>query len=222
MTERIRVLIADDHALLREGLRRVLESEPDIEIVGEAADGADVIEKCRTLRPDVVLMDVSMPKVDGLEATRIICRELPETKVIVLTVHDDQAYVAQLIQAGAKGYLLKDVEPDSLAQALRRVQLGEPFLQPSLMARLIERLQEQAAAYEPASEREPHPVLTAREHEVLQLIVQGKTNREIADTLVISEKTVKNHVTNILKKLNLSDRTQAAVYAIRHKLVASS
>lgn len=222
MTERIRVLIADDHALLREGLRRVLESEPDIEIVGEAADGADVIEKCRTLRPDVVLMDVSMPKVDGLEATRIICRELPETKVIVLTVHDDQAYVAQLIQAGAKGYLLKDVEPDSLAQALRRVQLGEPFLQPRLMARLIERLQEQAAAYEPASEREPHPVLTAREHEVLQLIVQGKTNREIADTLVISEKTVKNHVTNILKKLNLSDRTQAAVYAIRHKLVASS
>lgn len=223
VSERIRVLIADDHALLREGLRRVLELESDIEIVGEAKDGVEAVEKCRALHPDVVLMDVSMPQGGGLEATRAIRAELPDIAVLVLTIHDDQASVAELINAGAKGYILKDVEPERVAEAVRRVRQGEAFLQPNLMMKLIQRLheapavQEGSAAY--VAERDPDQ-LTPRELEVLQLIVNGKTNREIADTLIISEKTVKNHVTNILKKLDLSDRTQAAVYAIRHNLVS--
>lgn len=221
MSAPIRVLIADDHALLREGLRRVLELEEDIEVVGEAVDGLDVVRQCHELQPDIVLMDVSMPRGGGLEATRTIRQELPDTEVVILTVHDDQQYVADLINAGAKGYILKDVEPQRVAQVLRRVHAGEPFLEPNLMAKLFQRLQEtseqpQAAA---ALETDAKARLTARELQVLELIVAGRTNKEIADTLIISEKTVKNHVTNLLKKLNLSDRTQAAVFALRHNLV---
>lgn len=221
MSDPIRVLIADDHALLREGLRYVLEMEDDIEVVGEAADGVDVVRKCHQLQPDVVLMDVSMPKGGGLEATRQIKQELPHVEVVILTVHDDQQYVADLINAGAKGYILKDVEPQRVAQVLRRVRAGEPFLEPNLMAKLFQRLQESqeqppvAAAVEPDLKAR----LTPRELQVLELIVEGKTNKEIADILIISEKTVKNHVTNLLKKLNLGDRTQAAVFALRHNLV---
>lgn len=225
LAERIRVLIADDHALLREGLRRVLELEEDIEIVGEAVDGADVVEKCHELRPDVVLMDVSMPNGGGAQATQVLREQLPGIDVVILTIHDDESYVADLINAGAKGYILKDVEPERVAQAVRRVRSGEPFLQPNLMAKLIQRLQQGGTRSEQTTSSGPSEPdssqLTAREREVLQLIVNGKTNREIADTLIISEKTVKNHVTNILKKLNLSDRTQAAVFAIRHNLVSN-
>lgn len=222
MSERIRVLIADDHALLREGLRRVLEFEGDIEIVGEAVDGADAVRKCHELQPDIVLMDVNMPHGGGVEATRAIREQLPHIDIIVLTVHDDESYVADLINAGAKGYILKDVEPAWVAQALRRVRAGESFLQPNLMARLFQRLQETTERPAPAPQTAPAQLgsqLTEREIEVLGLIVAGKTNKEIAETLVISEKTVKNHVTNILKKLNLNDRTQAAVFALRHNLV---
>lgn len=222
MTEPIRVLIADDHALLREGLRSVLELEEDIEIVGEAVDGADVVRKCHELQPDIVLMDVNMPEGGGVEATRRIRRELPHIDVVILTIHDDQSYVADLINAGAKGYILKDVDPGQVAQALRRVRAGEPFLQADLMAKLFQSLQQGAVRQHPshvAQVDQSAAQLSNRELQVLELIVDGKTNREIADILVISEKTVKNHVTNILKKLNLSDRTQAAVYALRHNLV---
>ncbi|NLN26921.1 MAG: response regulator transcription factor [Firmicutes bacterium] len=221
MSEPIRVLIADDHALLREGLRHVLEMEDDIEVVGEAADGVDVVGKCRELQPDIVLMDVSMPGGGGLEATHKIKQQWPHIEVVILTVHDDQQYVADLINAGAKGYILKDVEPHRVAQVLRRVHDGEPFLEPNLMAKLFQRLQEsrEKAPVAATAETDPKVRLTPRELQVLELVVDGKTNKEIADTLIISEKTVKNHVTNLLKKLNLSDRTQAAVYALRHNLV---
>ena len=220
MSEPIRVLIADDHALLREGLRHVLEMEDDIEVVGEAADGVDVVGKCRELQPDIVLMDVSMPGGGGLEATHKIKQQWPHIEVVILTVHDDQQYVADLINAGAKGYILKDSKA-CFAQVLRRVHDGEPFLEPNLKAKLFQRLQEsrEKAPVAATAETDPKVRLTPRELQVLELIVDGKTNKEIADTLIISEKTVKNHVTNLLKKLNLSDRTQAAVYALRHNLV---
>lgn len=223
MSERIRVLIADDHALLREGLHKVLSMEPDIEVVGEAADGEDVVMQALALRPDVVLMDVNMPQGGGLAATRRIRQELPEVNIIVLTVHDDSEYVAELINAGAKGYILKDVEPARVVEAVRTVSRGEAFIPPALMTKFIQHLQgtaETAAEGGAAVQRAKGAYqLTERELEVLQLIVDGKSNREIADILIISEKTVKNHVTNILRKLDLNDRTQAAVFALRHKLV---
>lgn len=218
------MLIADDHALLREGIRKILKMETDIDVVGEAVDGADAVEKCHALQPDVVLMDVNMPHGGGLEATRRIRRELPGIDIVVLTIHDDNEYIAELINAGAKGYILKDVEPASVVEAIRRVHHGEAFIPSNLMVKLIDQLHVTAERFgSPVSySRQTRSTvqLTERELEVLQLIVNGKTNREIASTLVISEKTVKNHVTNILKKLNLNDRTQAAVFAIRHNLVA--
>lgn len=224
LSEKIRVLIADDHALLREGLRKILEMEADVEVVGEAADGNEVVEKCHALQPHVVLMDVNMPHGGGLNATRKIRQEMPHVNVVVLTIHDGDEYVAELVNAGAKGYILKDMEPSKVVEAVRRVRHGEAFIPPNLMAKLIEHLQGSSGQGDaPAAPGLVPPVsqLTERELEVLQLIVNGKTNRDIAEILIISEKTVKNHVTNILKKLNLSDRTQAAVYAIRHNLVTT-
>ena len=225
MAERIRVMIADDHALLREGLRKILEMEPDIEVVGEAADGVSAVQKARELRPDVVLMDVNMPGGGGLAATRIIRDQLPGVDVVVLTIHDDDEYVIEFVNAGAKGYMLKDVDPGYLIDGIRRVRAGESFIPAALMTRILQTLRRRTpASSAPAAAasrrgRSPRPLLTEREREILQLIVDGQTNREIAQTLFISEKTVKNHVTNLLRKLDLSDRTQAAVYAIRHGLV---
>lgn len=225
MSDLIRVLIADDHALLREGLRKVLAMEDDIEVVGEAVDGNDVVEKCHALQPHVVLMDVNMPHGGGVVATRRIRQDLPDVHVVVLTMHDGDDYVAELINAGAKGYILKDMDPNQVVEAVRRVRRGEAFIPPNLMMKLIDHLQGATGRSESVHGygRPPSDTsqLTERELEVLQLIVNGKTNREIANTLIISEKTVKNHVTNILKKLNLSDRTQAAVFAIRHNLVSA-
>lgn len=222
MPERIRVLIADDHALLREGLRKILELEPDLEIVGEACDGAEVVAKVAELKPDVVLMDVNMPEGGGLVATRRIKTLYPDVDIVVLTIHDDEEYIAELVNAGARGYILKDVEPARVVEAIRRVHLGEAFIPSNLVSKLLNQLQPRILVNgEPYAGR--HDVssrhLTERELEVLELIVAGQTNREIAATLVISEKTVKNHVTNILKKLDVADRTQAAVYAIRNGLV---
>lgn len=229
MAEPIRVLIADDHALLREGLRKILELEDDIAVVGEAVDGHDVVEKARALRPDIVLMDINMPGGGGLAATRQICGSLPEVAVIVLTIHDDEEYIVELVHAGAKGYLLKDVDPSRLVEAIRCVHRGEAFIPSNLVTKVLKQLHRHSRRStdpppatissrnnRPSALREP---LTERELEILQQIVEGHTNKEIAQTLFISEKTVKNHVTNILRKLDLSDRTQAAVFAIRHGLV---
>lgn len=219
VSETIRVLIADDHALLREGLRRILEMEPDIRVVGEAGDGQTAVALATRHRPDVVLMDINMPGGGGLAATRAIHNRLPDVNVVVLTIHDDDEYIIELVNAGAKGYMLKDVDSARLIEAIRRVKGGEAFIPSDLMTRVFQQFQRREEGRQsPAHAAQGaagHEALTERELEILQLIVDGHSNKEIARSLYISEKTVKNHVTNLLRKLDLSDRTQAAVYAIR-------
>lgn len=207
----IRVLIVDDHSVVRQGLRSFLERHADIEIVGEAGGGTEAVELTVRLRPDIVLMDLVMPGLDGIEATRQIFARCPGTRVIALTsfLADEQVFPA--LEAGASGYLLKDVTPAELIRAIRTVHEGKSELHPAVARKVVDGLHAQAAR--PA----PEP-LTTRELEVLRQIASGLSNREIAEALTISEKTVKVHVGNILHKLNLSDRTQAAVYALRNGL----
>jgi len=202
----ISVLIADDHPFVRHGLRTYLETLDDLEVVGEASDGAEAVELAGQLLPEVVLMDLVMPELDGVQATRAIRAASPATKVIVLTSFDDDEKVFPAIKAGAAGYLLKDVHPTELAEAVRKASRGEALLAPSVAARLMQ---------EVSGERPPAAGLTERELEVLRLIARGMSNKLIARELVVSEKTVKTHVSNILAKLHLADRTQAALYAVR-------
>ena len=209
MTEPIAVLIADDHPFVRHGLRTFLETLDDVEVVGEAGNGAEAVEQAARLVPDVVLMDLVMPELDGVEATRRIRAESPTTKVIVLTSFDADEQVFPAIKAGAAGYLLKDVRPAELAEAVRKASRGEALLAPSVAAKLMQ---------EVAGDRSPAAGLTERELEVLRLIARGLSNKMIARELVVSEKTVKTHVSNILAKLHLTDRTQAALYAVREGL----
>lgn len=213
--EPIRVLIVDDHALFRQGLARILEMEEDIVVVGEAANGREALDRAVELRPHVVLMDINMPVVNGLEATRRLHRKLPHVGIIGLTIHDDEEYLRELIKEGAQGYLLKDTEPVRVVEAIRRVFRGEAFLPPNLITKLFSTLQRPSAADDAAP---PEEDLTPREREVLQCIAQGMSNKEIAVSLYISEKTVKNHISSIFRKLDLTDRTQAAVYAIKQGL----
>lgn len=208
----ITVLIADDHPIVREGLRTFLELQDDMDIVGEAADGEEAVAKAGDLLPDIVLMDLVMPRVDGIEATRRIRDGSPSTRVIALTSFADDDKVFPAVKAGAAGYLLKDMRPQELADAIRTVHAGEALLHPSVAAKLMQEL----ATAKPDS---PETALTEREHDVLQHIARGMSNREIAEALVVSEKTVKTHVSNILQKLHLADRTQAALYAVREGLV---
>jgi NarL family two-component system response regulator LiaR len=205
----IRVLIADDHPFVRHGLRTYLETLDDMEVVGEASDGAEAVELAGRALPDVVLMDLVMPELDGVEATRQIRVASPATKVIALTSFDDDEKVFPAIKAGAAGYLLKDVRPADLAEAVRKASRGEALLAPSVAARLMQ---------EVSGERPASAGLTGRELEVLRLIARGLSNKLIARELVVSEKTVKSHVSNILAKLHLTDRTQAALYAVREGL----
>ncbi len=214
MTSPIRVLIADDHAIVRKGIRALLATEPDIEVVGEAKDGAQALDLALSLRPDVVLMDLVMPKLDGIEATRQIALKQPASRILVLTsfAADDKVFPA--IQAGALGYLLKDSEPEVLSEAIRRVHRGEPSLEPSIARKVLWELSQP-----PKRELTADP-LTARELEVLRLVAQGKNNREIAAQLCVTEMTVRTHVSNILTKLHLASRTQAALYALREGLAS--
>jgi NarL family two-component system response regulator LiaR len=207
----IRVLVADDHPLVREGLRSFLSTVDDIDVVGEASDGREAIAMAGELEPDVVMMDLAMPGVDGIEATRRITQAQSSVRVIALTsfATDDKVFPA--IQAGAAGYLLKETPASELADAIRKVHRGEPILHPDVAARLMR----QVAAATPRAHRAD---LTARELEVLRLIAAGRSNKEIARDLSVAEKTVKTHVSNVLSKLDVADRTQAAVYAVQNGL----
>jgi NarL family two-component system response regulator LiaR len=208
MSDPIRVLIADDHAVLREGLRSFLELQEGIEIVGDAADGAEAVELAERLRPAVILMDLVMPKLDGVEAMRELNERVPGTRVIILTSYIDDDRLLPAIRAGAAGYLLKNAEPQELARAIRTADAGEALIDPSVAARLVERLAQD-------EQRDDYESLTAREREVLDLIGRGLSNKRIALELGIAEKTVKTHVSNLLGKLGVADRTQAALYASR-------
>ena len=213
--KKIKVLIVDDHQMVRQGLRTFLELNDDIQVLGEACDGGEAVELTTRLKPDVVLMDLVMPRLDGIAATSKIKSLGGSTKVIALTSFTEDDKVFPVIQAGACSYLLKDVSPDALVDAIRAAHHGEARLHPAVMNKLMA----QVAAQPKSDKQENVPQLTDREHEVIRLVAQGRSNREIADTLVISEKTAKAHVSNILGKLGLDDRTQMAVYAIKHGIV---
>jgi NarL family two-component system response regulator LiaR len=212
MTETIRILIADDHAIVREGLRALIGTKPDMELVGEAADGVEAVLKARSLRPDVILLDLVMPHKDGIEAIGEIKRENPKARILVLTSFAEDEKVFPAIQSGALGYLLKDSSPQELLQAIREVYRGESSLHPAIARKLIRELNRPSDL--PTTE-EP---LTEREGEVLILVARGLSNQEIAERLVVSERTVRTHVSNILGKLHLANRTQAALYAVREGL----
>lgn len=211
-SEKISVMLVDDHAIVRQGLRTYLELQPDIEVVGEAGDGKQAVAMVRDLLPDVILMDLVMPNIDGVEATRAVTSLSPSTRVIVLTSFSEDEKVFASIKAGAQGYLMKDVLPQDLVAAIRTVHRGEAQLDPEIARKLMQEFTNP----QPAA---PKHDLTDRELEVLTLIAHGKSNKDISEVLVLSEKTVKTHVSNILQKLHLSDRTQAAVYALRQKIV---
>jgi DNA-binding NarL/FixJ family response regulator len=214
----IRVLVADDQTLVRDGFRMILDAQEDMEVVGEAADGLEAVERARELRPDVVLMDVRMPGRDGLDATRDVVRDLPETHVLILTTFDLNEYVYEAMRAGASGFLLKDVPRAQLVDGIRTVAAGDALLAPAITRRLIE----QFVRRPPASIRPQPPQLaelTPRELEVLRLVARGRSNTEIAAELFVSEATVKTHVAHALAKLDLRDRVQAVVFAYESGLV---
>jgi NarL family two-component system response regulator LiaR len=212
--ERVKVLIADDHAVVREGLRTLIGSEEGLVLVGEAADGAEAVIKARSLKPDVILMDLVMPRKGGIEAIKEIKREMPEAKILVLTSFGEKDKVFPAIKAGALGYLLKDTLPAQLLQAIYDVHSGKAPLQPSIALKVIGEIQE------PSDAASPEHLLTERELTVLKLVARGLTNQEIADELVISEWTVRTHVSNILEKLHVANRTQATLYALREGLAS--
>jgi len=212
LSEKVRVLIADDHAVVRQGLRAFLEVQDDLAVVGEAGDGAEAVRLAATLSPDVVVMDLVMPRLDGIEAIRQIQAAGSGAKVIVLTSFADDQKVFAAVRAGAAGYLLKDVRPQELIDGIRTVMRGEALLNPAVAAKLMQEFAQEAR---PAAAQ----MLTEREMDVLRLIARGRSNKEIALDLGVAEKTVKTHVSNILGKLHLADRTQAALYAVKERLV---
>lgn len=214
MTDPIRIILADDHSMVRLGLKAYFGTLPDIEVVGEAATGEEAVQMVSQLVPDVVLMDLIMPGMGGVEATRQVRKVSPSTQVIILTSYHDDEHIFPAIRAGALSYVLKDIDPNDLAEAIRRAHANEATLNPRIAARLVKELH--GSRSENAN---PFNDLTERELEVLREIAAGKSNREIADSLVISEKTVKTHITNILSKLHLADRTQAAVFAWKEGIV---
>lgn len=220
----VRVLVVDDQRLIREGIASLLAIQEGVTVVGTAVDGREAIAQALATTPDVILMDVRMPVLDGVAATAAICRQLPNCQVLMLTTFDDEEYIVNALQAGAKGYLLKDIPVSELAQAVRLVHAGIYQLDPSVARKLVGVLGRGEREVLPASAEDmtplaPADVLTGRELDVLRLIAQGATNREIAAQLVISESTVKNHVSNILNRLGLRDRTQAAIYARDQHLI---
>ena len=216
----IRVLIVDDHALFRRGLEMVLAEEPDIELVGEASDGAEAVAKAGEALPDVILMDIRMPKSSGIEACRAMKEVAPSAKIVMLTISDEEEDLFEAIRAGASGYLLKDIPYDEVADVVRAVHGGQSLINPSMAAKLLTEFA--ALAKRDGEERAqevPAPKLTDREMEVLRLVARGMNNRDIAKELFISENTVKNHVRNILEKLQIHSRMEAVMVAVREKLI---
>jgi NarL family two-component system response regulator LiaR len=214
--ERIRVVIAEDEAMTRELLARLIALEPDIEVAGQAPNGRVAVGLCRKLMPDVLLTDIRMPEMDGIEATKLVKSEMPSIQVVILTIHHDDANVFEAIKAGARGYVLKESPPEQTVAAIRAVTRGEALLHPGIASRVVAEFNRLTAQHE--ADLKLYTQLTDREREVLSLLAQGKKNREIAEELFIAEKTVKNHVSNILWKLECNDRTQAALFASRVKL----
>ncbi len=214
MTEKIKVVLVDDHSMIRIGLKAYLETLPDMHVVGEAASGEEAVKIVSETRPDVVLMDLIMTGMDGVEATRQVKHIHPAAQVIILTSYHEDSHIFPAIKAGALSYVLKDIDPDDLAMAIRKAHTGQAMLNPQVAARMVKELQGSSA-----QEANPFVELTERELDVLRLVALGKTNQEIAADLVISEKTVKTHLTNLLAKLHLKDRTQAAAYAWQNGIV---
>ena len=210
MNEKIRVLVVDDHEIVREGLRTILALEPDIELIGEAKDGVEAVEKALALSPDVILIDLVMPRKDGIQAIREIKAQMPDVRILVLTSFAEDSHVFPAIEAGALGFMLKDTTSATLIQAIHIVYRDEPSLHPTVARKLM------AARSQKAQKDEQVEPLTNREQQILALLAKGLTNQSIADQLVLSELTVRTHVSNILAKLNLKNRTQAALYALRH------
>lgn len=211
----LRILLVDDHVLFRKGVVAVLNSRPDLQVVGEAGNGKEALEQARETVPDVVLMDINMPEMDGLEAVKQLKQEMPHVRIIMLTVSDNDHDLFEAIKNGADGYLLKNLEPHQLFDMLNCLQRGEAPVTGSLAAKILNELRQPKLA----QVAEKRDVLSSRETEVLELVVQGATNKEIGETLSIAEDTVKIHLRNILEKLHLHNRIQAAVYAVRHGLV---
>ncbi len=214
-TDAIQVLIADDHAIVREGLRWLISTEPGMALVGEAADGIEAVTKARILDPDVILLDLEMPRKGGIEAISEILAEDPDARILVLTSFADDEKVFSAVKGGALGYLMKDSTPPELLRAIRDVHRGEPSLDPAIAQKLLRELRRTAQPPQPLQGKD---LLTEREVEILKLVAQGLPNKEIAEQLVVSERTVRTHVGNILGKLHLANRTQAALYAVREGL----
>ena len=210
--ERIRVLIADDHALVRDGTRRILEAERDMEVVGEAGDGEEAVALASTLKPDVAIIDIDMPKLNGIEVTRQIKALYPETAILILTAYSDDQFVYSLLEAGAAGYLLKSIRSPELVDAVRALHAGESVLHPAIARKVLNRF---VSSSEKARKREPSEALTQREMDILKLVTRGLSNKEIADELFLSMRTVQGHLGSIFSKLGVGSRTEAVVHALK-------
>lgn len=211
-SKKIRILLADDHKILRKGVRMLIDSQEDMEVVGEARTGREAIEEARKLAPDIVVMDVSMPELNGIESTRQICDELTHTKVLALSMHKDSVYVREILRAGARGYLVKDSEDDDLLKAIRSVHRGEAFLSPAISDAVLTDYRKHVS--------NPVDLLTSREREILMMVAEGKTNKEIANILNLSVYTVESHRGSVMEKLNLHNTGDIVRFAIRNGLIS--
>ncbi len=212
--DKIKIAIVDDHALIREGIKKLLELEEELEIVGLGGDGYEALEIIEATHPDIILLDINMPNLNGMDTLKEIKNKYPDTKVIMLTIHEDAEYLIETINIGAEGYVLKDADVSSLIKAIKKVKNGDLYIHPTLSGILVKEYKRKDKSMDEVI----NTSLTKREYEVIRLISKGYNNKEIANELYISEKTVKNHVSNIFKKIKVTDRTQAALYAIKHNI----